>query len=291
MPRVVTRRTLLITGSAFACSCALFGSKRAAAMAQLDAMRSELGGRLGVHAVSIGTDERIGIDDDGRYAMASTFKLLLAAAALHRVDRGELAAEQSVSVGSGDLVAHAPVTETHLARGSMTVNELCSAIMLVSDNAAANVLLRVIGGPGEVTRFARLLEDRVTRLDRIEPELNENVPGDARDTTSPRAMVNTMKRLLIGDVLRPASRDQLSRWLVESRTGLKRIRAGLPASWKIGDKTGTGKNGAVNDVAIATPPGGRPILIAIYMSESEQDLDTLSAAHAKIAKIIANVLG
>lgn len=103
-------------------------------------------------------------------------------------------------------------------------------------------------------------------------------------------MANTMERLLIGDVLRPVSRDQLTRWLVESQTGFKRIRTGLPAPWKVGDKTGTGKNGAVNDVAIATPPNGRPILIAIYMSESKKDVDTLSAAHAKIAKIIANVL-
>jgi beta-lactamase class A len=292
MPRLLTRRALLITGSAFACSCALFGSKRAkssAAIAQLEALRTELGGRLGVHAVAVGSGERIGIEDDGRYAMASTFKLLLAAAVLHRVDRGELEAEQSVPIVASDLVAHAPVTETQIARGSMTVNELCSAIMLVSDNAAANVLLRLIGGPGAVTRFARLIGDRVTRLDRIEPDLNENAPGDARDITSPRAMVDTMQRLLIGDVLRPASRDQLTRWLVESQTGLQRIRAGLPASWKVGDKTGTGNNGAVNDVAIATPPDGRTILIAIYMSESQKDVATLSAAHAKIAKIIANV--
>jgi len=149
----------------------------------------------------------------------------------------------------------------------------------------------LIGGPAEITRFARLQGDQVTRLDRNEPELNQNLPNDPRDTTSPRAMVNTLDRLLIGDALMPPSRAQLLTWLNDSQTGLERIRAGLPATWKVGDKTGTGANGAVNDLAIVTPPDRAPLLIAIYMSDSKREVDTLSGAHAKVAHIIASAWG
>ena len=287
---MLTRRSFLVgcSAAALASGCAIFRSKEGPAVEELEALRAQLGGRLGVHALDLGSGNRLGLDADGRYAMASTFKLLLAAAVLHRVDRKELKLDQQVAFTAKDMVAYAPVAQQQLARGFMTVQELCAAIMLVSDNAAANLLLRLIGGPAEVTRFAQqLLEDHVTRLDRFEPELNQNLPNDPRDTTTPRAMVNNMDRLLIGDALRPASREQLIAWLTGSQTGQKRIRAGVPKAWKVGDKTGTGENGAVNDVAIATPPDRSPILIAIYMSESKKDAKTLAAAHASIARIIS----
>lgn len=283
---LITRRTLLISSASLACSCALFGGKRDGAVQQLEAIHKAIGGRIGVHALDLGSGERVGLDDDGRYAMASTFKLLLAAAVLHRVDHGQLKLDQEVAFTDKDMVAYAPVTQTHLARGAMTVKELCAAIMLVSDNAAANILLRTIGGPAEVTRFAQLQGDLFTRLDRTEPQLNQNAPNDPRDTTTPRAMVNTMDRVLVGDALMPPSREQLLSWMTASQSGLKRIRAGLPKGWKAGDKTGTGERGAVNDIAIATPSDGSPILIAIYLSESKKSTDELSAAHAKIAGVL-----
>lgn len=287
MSTLITRRSMLVGGSALACSCAWLRSSEASAGDRLAALRTQLGGRLGVHALNVATGKRLGLDDDGRYAMASTFKLLLAAAVLHRIDRGELSPDQRLPISAGDLVPHAPVTTAQLPQGFMTVDALCAAIMLVSDNAAANVLLRLIGGPAELTRFVRMQQDQVTRLDRVEPELNTNTPNDPRDTTSPRAMVNTMSHVLIGDSLRPPSRERLIGWLTASETGHKRIRSGLPASWKVGDKTGTGANGAVNDVAIATPPGRAPVLIAVYMSESDKSADALAAGHAQIARIIA----
>jgi beta-lactamase class A len=172
-------------------------------------------------------------------------------------------------------------------QGSVTVRELCSAIIELSDNAAANLLLRLIGGPASLTQFLRSLGDRITRLDRTEMELNTNLPNDPRDTTTPRAMVGTMEKLLTRPVLSAASRALLIDWLISSRTGLQRIRAGLPSDWKAGDKTGTGAHGAINDIAIAWPPNRKPILIAIYMSESSLKTDALSAAHAEIASVIA----
>jgi len=281
-------RRLLLTGSAgLLCSCALPTCRSADLTPRLEAIRARLGGRLGVHALDTGTGRRAGFDDGARYAMASTFKLLLAAAILERCDRGALALDQQVAYGQGDMVAHAPETSKHLARGWMTLEALCAAIVTVSDNPAANLLLGQIGGPDGLTSFVRGLGDPVTRLDRTELELNENAPGDARDTTSPRAMVDTMHRLLVGPVLAPESRERLIGWLVAAQTGLGRIRGGLPAGFRAGDKTGTGQNGAVNDVAIAWPPGKAPWLIAIYTSESRRGLEELNAAYAEIAALIA----
>jgi beta-lactamase class A len=170
----------------------------------------------------------------------------------------------------------------------MTVEELCEAIIVVSDNAAANLLLVPAGGPAGFTHFLRSSGDAVTRLDRTEPQLNENVAGDQRDTTTPDAMARTMRRLLMeDDVLNLASRERLINWLIACRTGRERLRAGLPTDWRAGDKTGAGMNGAVNDVVIAWPPERPPILIACYLSDSTADAATLNAAHAEIARIVA----
>lgn len=247
-----------------------------------------MGGRLGVHALETGTGRRIGLDDSSRFAMASTFKLLLAAAVLERSDRGLLKLDQRVPFGAGDMVPYAPETTKHLERGFMTLEELCSATVTVSDNPAANLLLSQLGGPAELTRFARSLGDIVTRLDRTEPALNENLPADPRDTTSPRAMVDTMHALLLGGALSAASRERLIAWSIACQTGAKRIRGGLPSSWRAGDKTGTGANGAANDIAIAWPPGRAPILISVYMSESTRSVDALNTGHRTIAKIVAD---
>lgn len=285
---MLTRRSLLTGSSALLCSCALPWCAGDSIAPQLEAIRARVGGRLGVHALDTHTGRRVGLADAERFAMASTFKLLLAAAILERCDRGALQLEQRVAYYASDLVPHAPETEKNLARGFMTIEELCAAIVTVSDNPAANLLLAQLGGPAALTRFARSLGDDVTRLDRIEPELNTNTPGDPRDTTSPRAMVDTMQRVLLGSVLSSASRERLIAWSVATQTGHKRIRAGLPSAWRVGDKTGTGANGSVNDVAIAWPPQGRaPILIAIYMSESKQSVAALSTAHAEVATAIA----
>jgi beta-lactamase class A len=251
---------------------------------RLAAIRSRIGGRLGVHVLDTHSGRRIRFDDDSRYATASTFKMLLAAAVLKRVDRGELSLTQSISYGEHDMVkATSPVTAKHLAEGSLTLQDLCAAIVEVSDNTAANLLLNLIGGPAAVTKFARELGDPVTRLDRRELELNSNLPGDPRDTTTPRAMVGNMRKLFTGNVLSSPSVDRLSSWMIDAKPGLGRIRAGIPKSWKAGDKAGTGANGAVNDLAILWPPGRKPILVAIYMSESMLDWDALIGAHAEIA--------
>lgn len=255
----------------------------------LKAIHKKIGGRLGVHILDSQSGRRIGYDDDARYAMASTFKLMLAAALLWQVDKKAFTLEHELAISREDLLPTSPEVEAKLKAGmkSMTVRELCASVVVASDNAAANVLLRGIGGPAGFTTFMRSIGDETTRLDRNELDLNTNLQRDPRDTTTPRAMVDSMLRVFTQDVLTVRSRALLIDWMSASRTGLERVRAGIPKSWQVGDKTGTGLNGAVNDLVLAWPPDRRPILIAVYMSESKLGIKELSAAHAEIGRLVA----
>jgi beta-lactamase class A len=288
----VTRRTLL-AGSA---SLLLLGrasgaSERHSEFTQgLREIQARIGGRLGVHVLDTGSAVEITYSGDDRFAMCSTFKLLLAAAVLERVDAGKLDLDQRIAFGSGDMLSHAPVTSARLDQGAISIRDLCAAIVEVSDNPAANLLLPLVQGPRGLTQFLRRTGDEITRLDRTELDLNTNLPGDPRDTTTPRAMVRTVRKLLTGDVLSEASRAQLIAWLVRSQTGVRRIRAGLPSDWKVGDKTGTGANGAVNNVAIAWPPQRPPVIAAVLMSESKLPESALEAAHAQIGKLVGGIV-
>jgi beta-lactamase class A len=263
--------------------------------AAIAGIEKRLGGRVGVMALDTGSGETIGHRADERFAMCSTFKWALAAGVLARVDSGELALDQAVHYEEDDLLEYAPVAHENFDRdtdaGTLTIEELCAAAVSISDNTAANLLLELLGGPPGLTRFLRRHGDEVTRLDRNEPSLNTNLPGDPRDTTTPRAMADTMRTILLGDTLSPESRDRLTRWLIDTQTGLARLRGGLPTDWAAGDKTGTGVNGAANDVAIVWPPDRKPILIAAYLSDSSAGPDALNAAHRKIAATVVQELG
>lgn len=174
----------------------------------------------------------------------------------------------------------------------MTVGALAGAAVTLSDNTAANLLLTKLGGPPGLTRFIRAQGDTVTRLDRTEPTLNDNTPGDPRDTTTPRAMLDLMRRLLCdSDPLSAASRAQLLAWMRGCQTGTRRLRAGLPAGWSVGDKTGSGRRNAINDVALVVPPGCAPLIIASYASDSAGSVSALEATHAAVARLVAHTLG
>lgn len=297
MIRKPTRRELLggaLGTLAAACAPSRGGAPADApsqARSPLAEIEARAGGRLGFFAIDTGSGRQLAHRPDERFAMCSTFKWVLSAAVLARVDRSELSLAEPVPYGAADLLEHAPRARAHLAEGSMSVEALAEAAVTVSDNTAANLLLAKIGGPAGFTRFVRALGDDVTRLDRNEPGLNDNEPGDPRDTTSPRAMASSMRRVLCGDVLSTASRERLLGWLRACETGKDRLRAGLPAGWIAGDKTGSGRRGAVNDVAIAVPPGRAPILVAAYLSDGDADLATLVAAHAEVGRLVGRELG
>jgi beta-lactamase class A len=258
------------------------------------AIEKRIGGRLGVAALNTADGAMLTHWANERFAMCSSFKWLLAAAVLRAEQEGRLQADAHIAYTAHDLPANSPRTQEHLARGWMSVDDLCAAAVEVSDNGAANLLLNQIEGPTGFTRFARSTGDSVTRLDRTETSLNENAPGDPRDTSTPAAMAQTMQNVLLGEtVLSAANREKLIGWMVASETGLTRLRAGLPKDWRAGDKTGTsaGEHNATNDVAIAWPPGKPPIIIVSYMSESTADADARNAAHAEVARIVAQTWG
>jgi beta-lactamase class A len=245
------------------------------------------GGRLGVFVRDTGGGATIEHRADERFPMCSTFKLLTAAAALKRVDDGAERLDRTIAYGPSDLLEYAPIAKGHVAEGGMTVADLCAAAIDWSDNTAGNLVLQSIGGPAGFTAFARSLGDELTRLDRNEPTLNESLPGDPRDTTSPRAMAATMQKVLVGDALSNRSRSQLQTWLIGDKVGDKRLRAGLPTSWRIGEKTGTGDRGSTNAVAIIWPPGRAPIIATVYYTGSSASVDARNAVHKEIGALIA----
>jgi Beta-lactamase class A len=167
---------------------------------------------------------------------------------------------------------------------------LCAAAIEQSDNTAGNLLLDTIGGPVGLTNFVRSIGDEMTRLDRKEPELNSAIPGDERDTTTPAMMCADMQRLLLGNVLSKSSRHQLEDWLRHNETGAFMIRAGVPKTWTVGDKTGRCGNGATNDVAIIRPPGRAPIVVAIYSIGSTSSADDRAATLAEAARAVLEFL-
>jgi beta-lactamase class A len=287
-----SRRELLAGAIAAAIAAAMASAASAAsADGALKRIRERVGGRLGVHALDSQSGKRWGLDENSRYAMASTFKLPLAAALLWQVDRKAFTLDHTLVIEAKDLLPNSPAVDAKLAAGedAMTIRDLCRAVVTQSDNAAANVLLDGIGGPSALTAFFRTIGDESSRLDRQEPALNQNVPGDVRDTTTPRAMVDSMLKIFTQDVLSIPSRALLIEWMVASRTGMDRVRAGLPRAWNPGDKTGTGENGAFNDLVVAYPLGRRPVFVAVYMSESKLAPKELAAAHAEIGTLVGKV--
>jgi len=267
-----------------------FGRPETSPEDQMAAIERGIGARVGVTALDTETGRKLEYRASELFAMCSTFKFLLAACIVERVDAGKDDLKRSIPYGEKDLLEYAPATRAHVKEGAMTVGDLCAAAVEVSDNTAANLLLSQIGGPKGLTAFIRSLGNQVTRLDRREPELNDAIPGDPRDTTSPAAMVDSMRNLLIRDGLSASSRSQLIRWLEQSSKGGNRLRAGIPADWRAGGKTGTGNNGAVGDIGIFWPPNKAPILIAAYVMEGKAMREAREKAIAAVGRLVAQVL-
>lgn len=289
---MTTRRTFLIgttalLGAGVSCSAA-FAQPLQDMKETIAGIEGGVKGRLGVAVLDTGSDRRFGYREDERFPMCSTFKLLAAAAILKRVERGQETLGRRVHFSKSDLVTYSPATEKHLDDG-MTVAELCEAAITLSDNTAGNLMLGMLGGPSGVTVFARGLGDPLTRLDRTEPTLNEAVPGDVRDTTTPAAMAENLRKLMFGDALAKASSGQLKTWLLANKTGNARLRARLPAGWRVGDKTGSGERGSTNDVGILWPPDSAPIVVAVYLTETEVPAGRRNEALAAVSEAVAGI--
>lgn len=289
---LITRRTFAIGGFSALAGSVLLSPPWAVLAAdglpgEFAAIEAASGGRLGIAVLDTLSGASTGHRADERFPMCSTFKLLAAAAVLRKVEHGEERLDRQVRFKATDVVVNSPITKDRAGTG-MSVAELCEAAMTVSDNTAGNLLLDILGGPAGLTAFARTLGDSITRLDRTEPTLNEAVPADPRDTTTPAAILGNVKSLALGDVLAPTSKEHLIAWLTGNKTS--RIRAGLPADWRIGDKTGAGENGTTNDVGVIWPPNRAPVLVAVYLTGSSAPPEQRNATLAAVARAIAGSL-
>ncbi len=292
--RPLSQPSLLVTVSLFILNgCTHHESySDSSSLAELEA-RS--GGRLGAFVLDTATGQSIGLRPAERFGMCSTFKLPLAIVVLHEADHGRMDLEKRIPITESDLVGHAPVTNANLARGSLTIRELAEAAQVTSDNGAANLLLRELGGPAAFTAKLGSFGDSVSRLDHLEPAMNFVRPGEIHNTTTPEAMANLVARALTTDaILTTASRTTLIEWMVATETGLARLRAGLPSDWRAGDKTGTGITPSLanktNDIAIAWPPGQAPLVITAYYespSYFEDIRDEDQAVLAEVGRIAA----
>jgi beta-lactamase class A len=257
---------------------------------ELTRLEAESGGRLGVAVLDTLTGARIGHRADQPFPMCSTFKVLAVGAILGRVDAHAEKLDRRIVFTKADLVSYSPVTEHQLGGDGMSLADLCEAAMTRSDNTAANLLVASLGGPAQVTAFARTLGDPVTRLDRVEPDLNSGEPGNPRDTTTPDAMASNLRKLVLGEVLSSASRDRLTAWMIGNKTGDARLRAGLPAGWRVGDKTGSGMHGTANDVAVIWPAERAPIIVSVYLTGASGSADQQNATIAAVARAVSAAL-
>lgn len=259
--------------------------------ADFAALEKACSGRLGVTLLDTGSGRRLGHRQDERFPLCSTFKSVLAATVLKQAEGDPALLDQRLPVRALDILEHAPVTRRHVGK-DLTVRDLCRATLITSDNTAANLLFAAIGGPPAVTAFLRASGDAITRSDRLEPELNSFALDDPRDTTTPAAIAATLQRLVLGDALKPASRQQLADWLIDNETGDACLRAGLGKRWRVGDKTGSNGEDARNDIAVLWPmQGGSPWILTAYLQAGAISFEQRAAVLAQVGRIADGLIG
>ncbi|RAX03560.1 MULTISPECIES: class A beta-lactamase [unclassified Photorhabdus] len=252
---------------------------------QLAELENSIKGRLGVALINTANGQEIQYRGDERFPFCSTFKLILVAAVLHKsMSQSELLAKH-IHYRESDLLSYAPIARKNIHQG-MSVTQLCAATVQYSDNTAANLLIKELGGLEAVNRFVQGIGDPAFRLDRCEPDLNSAIPGDLRDTTTPAAMAASVKKIVLGEVLAAPQREQLIAWLKGNTTGDASIRAGVPAGWVVGDKTGMGDYGTTNDVAVLWSPKGVPVVLAVYFTQPQQDAESRRDVLASATRLV-----
>jgi len=288
MTLLLKRRTFLLAAAALPLLPA-WAAESSDAVQRLKQLETTFAGRLGVVALNTGNGEVLSYRGDEAFPLCSTFKAMLAGAILQRSVLTPGLLDERITYRKSDLVSYSPVSEKHVQDG-MTVAELCAATVQYSDNSAANLLMKLLDGPEGLTTFARSIGDHHFRLERWETELNSAIPGDLRDTTTPLAMAHSLQRLVVGDALPDSQRQQLQTWLRGNTTGATRIRAGVPANWQVGDKTGTGDYGTTNDVAVLWPPGKAPVVLTLYLTQTTKDASPRNETLAAATRVVVDWL-
>jgi beta-lactamase class A len=244
------------------------------------------GGHIGLYAKNQRTGAQINWRANERFVMCSTFKASLAACILAIVDRGQANLDELIAYGPADLLEWAPAAKQNVEKGTMSVSDMCKAAVELSDNACANLLLARFGGPPALTAYWRSLGDTVSRLDHNEPELNRTPPGDEHDTTTPAAMAENLRKLILGNALSASSRERLTRWMLGCKTGDNRLRAGLPKNWRIGDKTGNNGKDSSGDIAMSWSTRGDPVVICAYTRGGAPTSSQVNEVFAQIGQYV-----
>lgn len=290
--RALVGSLLAVPALATAANAASHSSVGSSITHSLSELERRHAGRICVAILDVANGKRIEHRADERMLLCSTFKAIAAAHVLARVDRGEETLDRKVIFSASDVVQNSPVTQLRTGNPGMTMAELCQAAITRSDNTAGNLLLESFGGPAALTAYFRTLGDQVSRLDRRETELNyHDGPDDIRDTTTAAAMMVNLHNLLFATVLSPASRSQLAAWLITNKTGDSRLRAGIPADWLVGDKTGVNEDkvGNLNDIAVLWPPNRTPIIVAAYCEIPTISATDRNAVMAEIGRIASRL--
>ena len=248
----------------------------------LASKEQDIGGRIGVMAIDIQSGRTWQYRPHERFPMMSTFKPLACAHMLTLAEKGKLDPNDPIPIHETDLVPYAPVTAGLVGGKGLSLMELCEATLRTSDNVAANLILRATGGPLALTEYLRSLGDQITRLDRVEVDLNEAKPGDPRDTTTPAAMVALLKKLLLGQGLSETVQEQLKKWMIANAVSDTMLRSVLPEGWSIADRSGAGQNGSRAISALVWKNDGAPVVVAIYVTQARADISKLNAVTAEI---------
>lgn len=250
-------------------------------------LEKEFDARIGVYAIDTGSNETIEYKPEERFAFASTYKALAAAILLQQNSLEKL--QEVIPFNEEDLVTYSPVTEKYVDTG-MTLLEISEAAVRFSDNTAGNLLFEAIGGPEGFEQALREIGDKMTEADRLEPDLNNFTPEDTRDTSTPKALANSLQAFAVSDLLTEEKRELFTDWLKGNATGDSLIRAGAPEGWEVGDKSGAGAYGTRNDIAVVWPPDREPIVIAILSRHDTEDAEYDDALISKAAEIALNAL-
>ncbi|QUQ63483.1 class A beta-lactamase [Kutzneria sp. CA-103260] len=293
------RRTLLFTGlaAALAGCAAKPASEPGTALtlsttpdADFVALERKFGGRLGFYALDTGTGKTVQYRAAERFLMCSTHKVLAVGAILRLRQQQPGLLDRVIHYDQSQVLSYAPITSQHVADG-MTVSALCDAALRVSDNTAVNLLIGLLGGPPAVTAFVHDLGETMTHLDRVEPDVNVGAPGDERDTTIPAYFAADLRKVTLGDGLDSAGRDLLVNWMKSATTGLDLVRAGVPKNWAAADKSGSGAQGEVNDVAVVWPPTGAPLVVTAFTVPTDPKSTAGRATIAEATAIAVKQLG
>lgn len=242
--------------------------------------------RIGIAVLDEAGSVKAAWRGEERFPLNSTHKAFLCGALLYKAERGAFSMSDKIQFGKDKLVSHSPVTVNFTAPVTMDWRQICGAAISYSDNTAANLLSEKLGGPAGLNAFLRNIGDNITRLDRFEPELNSSIPGDKRDTTTPVAVSQSLQKLLLGDVLSPESRQELTQWLIDDKVADALLRSVLPPQWKIADKTGAGDYGSRSIVSVVWRQKAKPLVIAVYITQTSANITQSNASVARIGKAI-----